>query len=115
LVAAFPMKNGYPIDDPLSLYKSMDPYENRDPRLAAYIIFNGNSLGVKGTINTYAGAPKDGINMQTNSTRTGFYVKKLLLDNVSLPKPGASQNHFITYFRFTEVFLNYAEAANEAY
>src|SRR5690606_2173582 len=41
--------------------------------------------------------------------------KKLLLDNVNLPKPAASQNHFITYFRFTEVFLNYAEAANEAY
>ena len=38
-----------------------------------------------------------------------------MLDNVSLTAPAVSQNHFNTYFRFTEVFLNYAEAANEAY
>lgn len=115
LVESFPMKNGYPIDDPLSLYTPADPYQSRDPRLAAYILYNGNSLGVKGPIETDVDAPIDGVNKQTNSTRTGYYVKKLLLDNVSLTKPAQNQNHFITYFRFTEIFLAYAEAANEAY
>ena len=32
LVDAFPMKNGYPIDDPASLYDPTHPYINRDPR-----------------------------------------------------------------------------------
>lgn len=115
IVDAFPMKNGYPIDHALSLYNDANPYTNRDPRLATYIIYNGNNLGVKGNINTYVGAPQNGINVQTNSTRTGYYLKKLLLDNVSLTAPATSQDHFLAYFRFTEVFLNYAEAANEAY
>jgi len=115
LVDAFPMKNGYPINNALGLYNSANPYANRDPRLASYILYNGNSLGAKGVINTYIGAPKDGINVLTNSTRTGYYVKKFLLDNVSLTTPEVSQNHFNTYFRVTELFLDYAEAANEAY
>lgn len=115
LVDAFPMKNGYPITNTLSLYNSANPYTNRDPRLAAYILYNGNSLGAKGVINTYVGAPKDGINVLTNSTRTGYYIKKFMLDNVSLTTPAVSQNHFNTYYRLTELFLDYAEAANEAY
>lgn len=115
LVNAFPMKNGYPIGATGSGYNAAQPYTNRDPRLSAYIIYNGNQLGDKGEINTYEGAPLDGINEQTNSTRTGYYLKKFLLDNVNVSDPVVNQIHFITYFRFTEIFLNYAEAANEAY
>ncbi|TZF85513.1 RagB/SusD family nutrient uptake outer membrane protein (plasmid) [Pedobacter sp. BS3] len=115
LVNAFPMKNGYPITNTLSLYNQANPYANRDPRLATYILYNGNTLGAKGAISTYIGAPKDGINVQTNSTRTGYYLKKFVLDNVSLGSTITNQNHFNTYFRFTEVYLAYAEAANEAY
>lgn len=115
LVNSFPMKNGYPVNNALSLYNPANPYLNRDPRLAAYILYNGNSLGAKGVIYTYIGALQNGINMQTNSTRTGYYLKKFMLDNVTLSTPAVSQNHFRTYFRITEVFLNYAEAANEAY
>jgi hypothetical protein len=115
LVNAFPMENGYPIDNSLSLYDPAYPYANRDPRLAMYIIYNGNPLGSKGVINTYMGAPRDGINAQTNSTRTGYYLKKFVLDNVNVSDPVVNQKHFKTYFRFTEIFLNYAEAANEAY
>jgi hypothetical protein len=115
LVNAFPMENGYPISDALSAYDPSHPYANRDPRLSAYILYNKNVLGAKGEISTYMGAPKDGINAQTNSTRTGYYLKKFMLDNVSVSDPVVNQQHFKTYFRFTEIFLNYAEAANEAY
>jgi hypothetical protein len=115
LVNAFPMKNGFPIDNLNSLYDPANPYASRDPRLAVDIIYNGNKLGAKGVINTYIGAPMDGINVQTNSTRTGYYLNKFMLDNVSINTPVINQNHFNTYFRFTEVFLNYAEAANEAW
>lgn len=115
LVNAFPMKNGYPVSNPLSGYDPSHPYAGRDPRLSDYIIYNGNKLGAKGQIFTYLGAPINGINVQTNSTRTGYYLSKFMLDNVSVSNPTVNQNQFNTYFRFTEVFLNYAEAANEAW
>jgi hypothetical protein len=115
LVDAFPMKNGYPINHSSSGFNSEQPYSNRDPRLTAYIIYNGSPMGFKGIINTHANATPDGINKQTNSTRTGYYVKKFLLDNVNVENPEVKQNHFYTYLRMTELFLNYAEAANEAW
>lgn len=115
LVDAFGMKNGYPIANGSSGFNPNNPYANRDPRLAHYIIFNGNPLGAKGVINTYLGAPLNGLGVQSNATRTGYYLSKFLLDNVSVSDPVVKQNQFNTYFRFTEVFLNYAEAANEAW
>lgn len=115
LVDAFPMKNGYPISAGASNFDPQKPYENRDPRLGKYIIFNGAVFGAKGTIYTHVGAPKNGINVQTNSTRTGYYLRKFMLENVQIENPNVPQNHFYTYLRFTEVFLNYAEAANEAW
>jgi hypothetical protein len=50
------------------------------------------------------------------STRTGYYMRKLLREEVNLT-PGAqnTQEHFQTHIRMTEIFLNYAEAANEAW
>jgi len=111
----FPTIDGYPIAlNPLS-YAANDPYKNRDPRLAKYVIYNGMSYRST-TINTKDG-PKDGINQLAGaSTRTGYYLKKMLNSTVNL-KPGseASQRHFAMLMRYTEAFLSYAEAANEAW
>jgi starch-binding outer membrane protein, SusD/RagB family len=115
LVDAFPMKNGYPITHPSSTYNASDPYANRDPRLAAYILYDGATFGTKGVIRTYTGAPVNGVNVQTNSTRTGYYLRKFLLDAVKLETPQTTQLHFYTFLRYTEVLLNFAEAANEAW
>ncbi len=113
LVDVFPMKNGYPVDHPSSGYEPDDPYNNRDPRLGEYIIYNGNVL--KDSVFTHVG-DDDGINQLETSTRSGYYVKKFMMNGVNL-EPGnvSSADHFFTYIRFTEVFLNYAEAANEAW
>lgn len=115
LVDAFPMKNGYPIDDPNSGYNAADPYKNRDPRLALYIVYDGSKLK-NTTINTGLGSGDDGLNALVNSTRTGYYLKKLLREDVSVnPASASNQQHFETHIRYTELFLNYAEAANEAW
>ena len=45
LVDAFPAANGYPISDARSEYDAANPYANRDPRLAQYIIYNGATEG----------------------------------------------------------------------
>lgn len=115
LVDAFPMLNGYPITDPLSNYNPANPYAGRDPRLALYIAFNGTTMkgqiirtGLGGGINA-----KDSI--QT-STRTGYYLRKMLREDVSLdPVSVTTRKNYETYMRYTEVYLNYAEAANEAW
>lgn len=115
LVDAFPMANGYPIDDAASGYDPDSPYVGRDPRLQAYVVFNGNSIGSQ-PVFTQVEDEKDGINTNESSTRTGYYLKKLLREDVNLdPNVMSTQPHFNTLFRFTEMYLIYAEAANEAW
>jgi hypothetical protein len=118
-VDAFPMANGYPITDPESGYKASDPYSNRDPRLAAYVVLNGSAEGVDKTVITTAsdGSTKDALNKVNGySTRTGYYLRKLLRQDVNLnPTSVTKQYHYTPRIRYTEIFLNYAEAANEAW
>lgn len=115
LVDAFPMINGYPINNAASGYDPANPYKDRDPRLTDYIVYSGSKIG-SATINTNTEDPSNGLNSLITSTRTGYYLKKLLRDNVNLaPDIDSRQEHFYTLFRYTELFLNYAEAANEAW
>jgi hypothetical protein len=118
LVDAFPMANGYPISDPASGYNAADPYANRDPRLKQFILVNGGTAGPNSAvINTTAnGATNDALNKVETSTRTGYYLRKLLRQDVNLnPTSANNQRHYKPHIRYTEIFLNYAEAANEAW
>jgi hypothetical protein len=115
LVDAFPMENGYPVTDPASGYDPANPYAGRDPRLSLYIVYKGSKMkGAK--IMTEAGGGDDALDFLQNSTRTGYYLKKLLREDVNVnPISISDQKHFNTHIRYTELFLNYAEAANEAW
>jgi hypothetical protein len=114
-VDAFPMANGYPISDPSSGFDPNNPYAGRDPRLSAYVVYNGGKIGSK-VINTNTEDGTDGLNETEKSTRTGYYLKKLLRETVNLaPNVNSTTQHFYTLIRYTEIFLNYAEAANEAW
>lgn len=117
LVDAFPAANGYPITDARSDYDELDPYSNRDPRLDLYIIHDGSQFKNK-TINTdITTANNDnGLNKLSTSTRTGYYMKKLLREDCD-PNPNSknAKYHYPVYIRYTEIFLDYAEAANEAW
>ena len=120
LVDAFPAANGYPIANAKSGFDAENPYANRDPRLAKYIIFNGQTAGSgSSVINTQAdnSANLDGLNKDVSkSTRTGYYMKKLLRQDINLdPNVNSKQNHYTARIRYTELYLDYAEAANEAY
>lgn len=115
LVDAFPMVNGYPISDANSAYDPTNPYAGRDPRLSLYIVYNGSAMkGV--TINTGVGGGDDALDAINTSTRTGYYLRKLLREEVNAnPAKPSDQQHYDTHIRYTELFLNYAEAANEAW
>ncbi len=118
LVDAFPAANGYPISNAASNYDAAKPYLNRDPRLGAYILINGSTMGVNSdVINTQSdGTTLDALNRENGkSTTTGFYLRKLLRDDVNLnPSSVTDQRHFGARIRTTELLLDYAEAANEA-
>lgn len=118
LVDAFPMLNGYPISDPASGYNPANPYTSRDPRLLQTVIVNGSTAGPGNTvINTAAdGTTIDGLNKEATSTRTGYYLRKLLRQDVNLnPASVTQQYHVKPRIRYTELYLAYAEAANEAW
>ena len=119
LVDAFPMANGYPINNAKSGYDENNPYAGRDPRLEAYIVVNGSTLGVNNdVINTTADSDnKDGIDKESGiSTRTGYYLRKLLRSDVNPNSTSKVEKpHYVTRIRYTEIFLAYAEAANEAW
>lgn len=118
LVDAFPAANGYPISDARSEYDAANPYANRDPRLAQYIIYNGATEGPSSKT-IYTGSQEgtdDGINAKDNSTRTGYYLKKLLNMKVNCSSTSTTKvNKYTPRLRYTEFFLDYAEAANEAW
>ena len=120
LVDAFEMKTtGLPIADAASGYNPIDPYTNRDPRLALYILYNGNKFK-NISVDTYssdaAGLPgKDGIGVNVNASRTGYYMNKFLSPNV-VWNTGSNVNRRRApiLMRYAEVLLNYAEALNES-
>ena len=114
-VDAFPMKNGYPIGNAASGYDPQNPYANRDPRLAQIVVYDMSTEWGK-TIHILDGTTNDGIDKTEYSTRTGYYMRKHLREDVSVETGKTStQKHIIPIIRSTEIFLNYAEAANEAW
>jgi hypothetical protein len=114
-VDAFPMKNGYPIDKAASGYDPQHPYANRDPRLAQIVVYDMSTEWNK-TIHILDGTTNDGVDKTEYSTRTGYYMRKHLREDVSMETGKTStQKHIIPIIRSTEIFLNYAEAANEAW
>ena len=121
LVDAFPMANGYPVADKAnSGYSENAPYTGRDPRLEKYILFNGAEFKDK-TIITGLYPDEDnkqdnGLNQLNTSTRTGYYMRKLLREDCNAnPNSLNAKYHIPVRIRYTEIFLAYAEAANDAW
>ncbi len=119
LVDAFPMANGFPISDSRSGYDPKNPYAGRDPRLNLYVVVDGSAVGPNDAIistGNKGNATDDGIDKTyQKSTRTGYYMRKLLREAANVnPNSPNSPKHYTARIRWTELFLAYAEAANEA-
>lgn len=103
-------------------YNEQDPYANRDPRLAWGVIYN-QSTEVAGynPANIYY-ENKDGKQIFSDLlnysaflgiSRTGYYQRKTIYD--SNTKVTTSYNLTDPIIRMAELYLNYAEAAAQAY
>jgi hypothetical protein len=116
-VDLFEMTNGKLKDENGSGYNPQNPYANRDPRFYKTVLYNGCSW--QGAILDLTFNPvqdKSGINRKdkTEYTRTGYYVRKYLPEGVKYQTTNTSYHNWI-YFRLAEMYLNYAEAMNEAF
>lgn len=120
LVDAFPMANGYPIDDPRSGYSANAPYQNRDPRFYEYIFYNGakivNSSG--STYYEFNSAPggMDEPERYEYNSRTGYYIKKYTYkDYYPYATTVLTAARCVFLMRWTHVLLAFAESANHAF
>ena len=120
LVDAFPMANGLPVTASNSGYDAKNPYADRDPRLSHYIIYNGAKFRnidiVTGLYSNSKSEVKDNLGNVPASTRTGYYMAKLLREDVNPQSSNlVEQQHIYARIRYTEIFLAFAEAANDAW
>jgi hypothetical protein len=117
LVDDYQMNTGKPITDGSSGFNPAAPYANRDPRFYATILYNGASYRGS-TVETFTPGGKDSKDGPDNwnTSKTGYYLKKFMNDAYPLQNPwGNAGFQPWIYFRYAEILLNFAEAANEAY
>lgn len=115
LVDAYETKNGKPISEDLK-YNADKPYENRDPRLAASIIYPGETWNGRIFNSLEAVGPDEYYNSSKgNRSRTGYCLRKYCAPLVDLPNgdPADGQGLSFIVFRYPEVLLTYAEALIE--
>ena len=109
LVDDYEMLDGTPFDwnDPA---KAAQPFENRDARLGATILMNMAPFKGKKVATYPEGADAS---PNPNATKTGYYLRKFLNEDVNIQTGGSSSGHVVPLFRLAEIYLNYVEALNE--
>lgn len=96
-------------------YNPARPYDGRDPRFYATIIYNGASIYVgntKSVVQTYNGGNSELRDNDRRYTRTGYYLNKYR--NWQAYSGLSGQDGKWKHYRMGEVYLNLAEAAIEA-
>jgi hypothetical protein len=110
LVDLYETAEGVPISAPGSGYDPLKPYDKRDPRFYSDILYNGADW--KGRkIETFTGG-RDETSTQTDHTRTGYSLRKLADESITVGQGTGRTIHGIQ-FRLAEFYLSYAEALNE--
>lgn len=128
LVDAYDMANGqpailgyydedhlYPIINVESGYDEANPYVGRDPRFYATVWYNNAYYGEINAqpyyIQSFLGGA-DGISNIMQRTGNGYYLRKFRDPAQQDPNTGTAR---FKKYRLGELYLNLAEAANEAY
>ena len=119
LAAAFPAKNGFPIDDPRAGYDEEAPYScERDNRFNVNLYYQGRKFGANNSYIDVARGGKDSDYFNEKASRSGYYLAKFVntdLANFIQPLEQQESRHYNPMLRKAEVWFNFAEAANEAW
>lgn len=120
LVDSYLTMGGYTIDEANADYDENHPYQRRDPRLAATVVYDDSELydpstGLTHTIyinpNTKESDDNIGIGNGQYKTVTGYYTRKWF---APIPDDtGYNSGLNIIMMRYADVLLMYAEAKNE--
>lgn len=94
-------------------YSEKNPYANRDPRLEATIYHYNSLFNLDGSSKVDTRPTGTCATSETSvlNTRTGYYLKKF---NNYKSDRSANYDGYMKIFRLAELYLNYAEALNEA-
>lgn len=114
-VDCFEDVEGAPISES-RLYDPLNPKANRDPRLAANVLFSGDTwYGVTIRTEPLTSSGDTGLYPYGcgDQTLTGYYTLKWLDPDVYPGTTGWSHRNASADMRYTEVLLTYAEAMNE--
>ena len=115
LVDAYETTNGMPIDkDPA--YDPDHPYENRDPRFYASVIYPGETWNGRIFNSLEPVGPDEYYNSSKgNRSRTGYCLRKYCAPLSELPNPDPADVQGVNFIviRYAEVLLTYAEALIE--
>jgi starch-binding outer membrane protein, SusD/RagB family len=119
MVQAYTMNNGLPISHASSGYDNVMFWQNRDPRFAASIAYNGAPWALSGKAIrkqwTHTGVPDE----PSGTIITGFYSRRFCnpalnaAQSVYVSASGGGSGMDWIEMRFAEVVLNLAECANE--
>jgi len=127
LVDAFPMANGRPITDPMSLYNPANPYVNRDPRFYSVIFYNNrpvyrnNNVSPSNLMYTFEnwnsgpnGPGKDAYGVKPTNSLTNYHIKKFIFAGLNWSDATINrQPHYRYLIRWEQMLLTFAEAANK--
>jgi len=107
--------DGYTIKNaPTSSYDPANPFVNRDPRLAATIVYSGNSYtladGITHVVDCNKNAVPDGYGFSSDCSSTGYYIKKYW-DNTYRSNLMSGLN--IILMRYADILLMHAEVLAE--
>lgn len=113
----FEMKNGLPIDDPASGFDAMKPWDNRDPRFRYNLLLDGDKQiqrlnDTRAYIQFYVG----GRERTSTMSQTGYGTRKYWNIVVNATDNGWGNYYYAPpKLRLADMYLMFAEAANEAY
>lgn len=121
LVDAFPMANGYPINDPANRgnYNPNNPYAGRDPRFRSTIFYNtalarkNNTGALMYTFENWANGGKDAAGLVSTNSQTNYHIKKFVYMGLNWSDASISRTFHNKFFiRWAHMALAFAEAAN---
>lgn len=101
--------DGSQIVNPTAGYDPAHPYENRDPRFYQTIIYHG-AIWKGRTVSIAPG----GADYSTDKARVNYFWRKYMEEDHNLFSNSGNTTRRFILFRLAELYLNYAEARNEA-